>query len=1069
MSFEQQTLPFSTPAQTRPNAVVEAGAGTGKTTRVVHDVVMLLLDQPELRPERIVLVTFTEKAAAEIAERVRWALTDLHLHFDEERVAWPHGSATPVIEIKPHQRERYRAACEKQMRRVDRLRSQTIHSFCQNILRLFPIEAGLDPRFRIVQGFEQSSLMAETYDRWFDSETLTDWEERLAEWEILLDSFTGIEAIRSAILALLGRRELIDDEHYSLGDIALVDVEIRDALRPFQEISDKALGKVTGEVAICIEQLRNLALPSRPELESWLALLEPVNEVLRDRDLREFPKELQPSVKILRGDSSESRRKTIYEKLLDHRASVTLRRAASRFAAFLDREKEARSVVDFDDLLLRTARLLENEEVLEKVRSRFDYIFVDEFQDTDRMQARIIDLLARDRSGRMVPGRTTLVGDPKQSIYSFRRADPETFGSTVERFIREGARAEYLDQQYRSTRRLVSGINAMFGALFPPSDAPMSGPVLRPSYQPLRAARGEKPDDPAPIRFIGARLPEGEDSDWVEAELIAEWISRNRRRDAVDLRRFAILMRKMTNAAVYADVFEKREIALILPPSRTLLDRRACIDLLAVLRAIAYPFDEAAIVAAARTPYFALSDDEIVRGRIDSETPGPWSEMRRAIGSWTREASAARVSQLVDRLVTESDIRTLYSTLKAGDRWLAHLERFRDVALEYDLTAGGSLRQFVDELLRRRTEADDAEPVLTDESENAVRIMTVHASKGLEFETVIIPDLSGQTGGDSVKCYATDEPPLLVFSGAIASISRHFGRAGGVTMKEIDRGREAAELDRLFYVAVTRAKSEVVFASAIPEKPRMSGFWKPLQAILGVAPPEFPGLFAGAGETVSRHFTVGQNDLEIPFEEITTPARIEREVARFRSVALAEAILAGTDEAPAIPIPEGRREPRHELLRTLAAARRRTTGIAMHRLLERWSFRSEELEGVVAAVVAELGLSRDESDSLGRLARRIAGSPVTKRIAGSEIVGRELPILFRDSSGAPREGRIDLLLRDQGRYLVVDYKSGEPYEERLDKDREQVRGYMASISAMSGAECGGMLWYIGKSDSAVEV
>jgi len=159
----QSAFAFDKPK--RRNIVIEAGAGTGKTTAIVAEVLRLLLGDETLSPERIVLVTFTEKAAGEIADRIHQALTELALRFESgESVSWPIGSATPLFEVPVGQHDAHHRACIAQLGRIESLRSQTIHSFCQNLLRQFPIEAGLDPQFTIIEGFERALLYGELYD-----------------------------------------------------------------------------------------------------------------------------------------------------------------------------------------------------------------------------------------------------------------------------------------------------------------------------------------------------------------------------------------------------------------------------------------------------------------------------------------------------------------------------------------------------------------------------------------------------------------------------------------------------------------------------------------------------------------------------------------------------------------------------------------------------------------------------------------------------------------------------------------------------------------------------------------
>ncbi|MEO6488058.1 MAG: UvrD-helicase domain-containing protein, partial [Thermoanaerobaculia bacterium] len=210
MTSTQQAFRFE-PVQpgtpSRQNLVIEAGAGTGKTSRIVAEVLKLLLDDEELLPEQIVLMTFTEKAAGEIADRIHHALSELELRFGDADVVWPIGSADPLFVVPPEKKEAYRRACQTQLARVDSLRSQTIHSFCQSLLRSWPIEAGLDPQFKIVEGFERSLLYGQLYDAWLDEETRTSpTPEALVEWEVLLHHAGYLFLVRNLILSLIERR-----------------------------------------------------------------------------------------------------------------------------------------------------------------------------------------------------------------------------------------------------------------------------------------------------------------------------------------------------------------------------------------------------------------------------------------------------------------------------------------------------------------------------------------------------------------------------------------------------------------------------------------------------------------------------------------------------------------------------------------------------------------------------------------------------------------------------------------------------------------------------------------------
>ncbi|MGZ8831216.1 MAG: UvrD-helicase domain-containing protein, partial [Thermoanaerobaculia bacterium] len=759
--------------------MIEAGAGTGKTSKIVAEVLELLLENEDLSPDRIVLMTFTEKAAGEIADRIHQALAELELHFDEERVVWPIGSAKPLFEVPLGRREAYRQACRKQVTRIDAIRSQTIHSFCQSLLRSYPIEAGLDPQFKIIEGFERSLLYGRLYDRWLDEETRTDsTEEKLRDWEFLMEHVGYLFQIRFLVFSLLERRDLLSDPNFDFGSFNEIERDIRDALTSIRR-SD--ISKTADPARTAFRYVQQVDPPVDDSLDAWIDYFAPISPAIEESNLPKDP-DLKEALKVLRTD--EKKGSSIYDRLVRHRSAIAIHALARRFIAFLDREKRTLGVADFDDLLLRTVDLLDNNEVLERVRGQFDYMFVDEFQDTDRTQARIIERLARDRKGMWVPGKLVVVGDPKQSIYGFRRADPETYRSITSSIIADGADSEVLRDHYRSDEPLLDNINTLFDAVFSNSGPPDAN-VFRPQYNELVAAK------PQAGRELDARFTFLQ-ATGDEPEAIAQWILKNRAGGDRDLQRFAILFRRMTILDDYLDAFERHKIDYVLPPTKAFLERRAPVDLLAVLRAIGFEFDRGAEISAARTPYFALTDHEISEGVI-GEHPA-WTRFREVLDSYRKASSHRTVSGTIDLLISSAGIEQIYASTADGHRAARHLEHIRALAFEYDQKIGGSIRQFVDEIDRRRIEPDEMEPSLADDDSNAIRILTVHAAKGLEFETVILPDLSFKPGSEGQQLFTVEEPRSVVMTGRAQSLSAHYRTAGpGRRLAKILGEREEAE------------------------------------------------------------------------------------------------------------------------------------------------------------------------------------------------------------------------------------------------------------------------------------
>ena|GEM_PF-479947 len=1046
-------------SSTRRNVVIEAGAGTGKTTAIVAEVLKLMIEHETLAPERIVLMTFTEKAAGEIADRIRGALEELHAH-DEDR--WPIGSSNPLVVIED--REKARRAIAHQLANIDLLRSQTIHSFCQSLLRTFPIEAGLDPQFKIIEGFERSLLYGQLYDAWIDEETrVHPTPEIEREWETLFAHVGYLFVIRELILTMIDRRDLLAETAYEFGEFAEVEQSLVDALSAIRRTPD-----ITGDdhARTLFAYIRETSPPESGAIDEWLEYLHPIAANIREANL---PRHgiLKEALKILRAGNKG---RCIYDRLVSHRAAMALLALTRRFIAHLDREKRQLGVVDFDDLLLRTLALLDDPDVLARARAQFDYLFVDEFQDTDRTQARIIDRLARDASNAYVAGKTIVVGDPKQSIYGFRRADPETYYRMTEELVRGGAERRVIADQYRSDPPLLDAINAMFACLFP--DAPHDPNVFRPVYQPLRAARdGSRRELDAHVTLLHAQHDAASDRFFVEAEAIAELI---RKRSDGDLRKFAILFRRLTKLDDYLDTFDRYGIDYVLPPTRMFLDRRAPVDLLAVLRAIARPFDKGAQISAARTPYFALTDEEIATGVLGGGEA--WLAFTGALDRYRIASGHLTVSQLIDLVVDTSGIERVYDAAADGVRHQRHLEHLRAIAFEYDQRAGGSAGQFVEEITRRRGEPEEVEPSLIDDSQNAVRILSVHGAKGLEFDTVILPDLSVQPPGNEMQLFTVEEPRSIVLAGRAESISANFRLADGEKLKKISGRREEAENRRLFYVAVTRAKTDVVFVINHGEEMKNVGFLKCLYESLALDRTTLASSWPESGREV-RATSIGPVAFErfgvvrafgAPWGGGAPEARTTRK--RLHDAAL-EATLAASPIVPleiTTPSPVAPSLSPGEVAARRAASRNRATGILLHRVLERWDGRAD-VEPLLLQHAAEAGADADAVLRVRRRLATIARSAMQQRIATAETIGRELPVRFVED-GAVVERRIDRLIREGDAEVVVDYKSGLAEPARVERDRAQIARYCRAIADITGRPCSGVLWYVDvESDETVDV
>jgi ATP-dependent helicase/nuclease subunit A len=1037
VTTEQQTFTFISGGQRpsavqtpRRNKVIEAGAGTGKTTAIVAEVLKLLLGEEEIAPERIILVTFTEKAAGEIADRIESALNEIEQQLQGESACWPAKSANPMFEVRPAQRDACRRAIERQLARIDGLRSQTIHSFCQTLLRQYPIEAGVDPQFRITEGFDRSLLYGQLYDEWIDDETrLRRHPEAASEWEALLEHYGYLFQARAAIFALVDKRHLLLDRSYTIGTIAEYEPALRSAVATYSRYYGAADPP-----------------PQGSSIDAWIDYFAPMAGDLRKSHLK-GDEQLKDCLRVLRGEKTGA---CVYDLLVSHRAAVALLSLTRRFIARLDEGKRKRGLLDFDDLLIRTRMLLDNPSALDRIRKQYDYIFVDEFQDTDRVQAEIFDRLARDASGNFVPGKTIVVGDPKQSIYAFRRADPETYRDFTQSLVKSN---DLLIHQHRSTPELVQTLNAIGRVLFADRDADPN--VFQPEYHDLR---GGQP--PTAVQTAEGRCPpltllgcEGDAE--VEAESIVAWI---RERDHSNLRRFALLFRRKGRMEEYLDVFDKQGLSYVVPPMGLFLDRPAAVDLLAVLRAIAYRYDRGALISAARSPYFALTDVEIA----DPDSPA-WKAVRESLEGFRDAAKRLTITELIDYVIATTGIESVCRATRDSTRSLRHLEQVRAIAFIYDQKAGGSVRQFVEEIARRREVPEEVEPSLLDETTNAVRILTIHGAKGLEFDTVIIPDIEFSSSGnkEAVDFFTVENPRSLVLRNGLETLSGICRFSGEYPLKEIAGMRDKAELRRLFYVAITRAESQVLIVCN-SAKVTNNGFGRFLKEILNVDSSDWP---AQPGSVV--HERIG---IPIVFEKVESLEIAKGAALRLQDAELEKQLAEGPIVPCIVPQPEPIALPsRAEVKMARAAAANRAAGILLHRVLERWDGTSE-VASLLAALAVEQAADSRSIELVRRRLTTVAASPVFRRIVSAETIGREMPIAFLDESGALVQKRIDRLIRENGTDTVIDYKSGAPSDARFDSDREQVGVYCRAVAQMTGRPCRGLLWYIdAENDTAVDV
>ena len=775
--------------------LVEAAAGTGKTSSLVERMTALIRTGATT-VDRLSAVTFTIKAAAELSERFQTSLEAASRAATGE------------------ERSRLDAA----LARLDAAFVGTIHAFCARLLRERPVEAKVDPGFVEMDEPENAAARGEAWDR---------YTERLFSEES-----PALERLSSASVRLADLRQTYD----TLSD----NEDVAPAIGPETPAPDFAAERaaVAGFLARAFAEI-----PAEMPAGGWTEYQEAVRRAARLSDVRgtsdavAFVSVIEALHRARKKGAEAGRLRAAFETLCRETLEPALSRwrqhlhpivmravapASAEFAAW--RRRHGR--LNYSDLLLLARDLLrDHPRVRRDFQERFLPILVDEFQDTDPIQAEVLfyltgeDLEERDWR-RLVPrpGSLFVVGDPKQSIYRFRRADIETYGAVRERFEHSG-RVLRLSANFRSTGRLCAWVNGAFAGQFPGEAS-----AAQAAWVPLAAQRedGESGVFRLQTRTTGGgtALMVAQDAERI-ARTIHAMVEAGRRAPG----EFLVLFRTRRFMSEYARALEHRGLPYELAGGGAFKDSEELGGLLPLLRAVSDPDDPVAFAAVLRGPLFGVDDDALYRhfragGRFSFRAEPPEGADPRIVraGELLREAEAiaatlppgAAIARLCDRLGWTA----LAAARELGDSRSGNL--LKAIAAARVFSASGlDFGGVVAELDRLTGEGYIEEMSARPGRPGAVRLMTVHGAKGLEAPVVFLADPRREQ--EKPLRFAIDrsgDRPLghwrLIQETEKFGVVRIAEPVGWEAMEAAEAAFQKAEKIRLLYVAATRAKDMLV-------------------------------------------------------------------------------------------------------------------------------------------------------------------------------------------------------------------------------------------------------------------
>jgi ATP-dependent helicase/nuclease subunit A len=1108
--------------------IVEASAGTGKTTELVNRIVQVLA-QGRTEIDKIVAVTFTNKAAGELKIRVREKLDDERLHADAET------------------KERLEKAVEE----LEEASIGTIHGFCAQILRSRPVEACIDPAFEELTEPEAQRIYDRAFDSWFqqqldrDSPGLHRALARLA-WREDRESGPALEQIKASGRKLIEWR---DFKGLWQPDAFDRDGRIHALLAEARQLRANA--------ATCINSSDALLGSLRPlrDLLAWIERGGVSDPDTLEAVLLKLGRDLKRNFRKGSGRfSHEFTREAILRASEALQASLEQFRIDSGVLLACQLQSEMQSLIqeytdlktrsgklDFVDLLLLAFNLLsENEIVRRYFQQRFTHIFVDEFQDTDPLQAAILLLLSANEPGetdwqRVTPsaGKLFLVGDPKQSIYKFRRADVSLYERVCTQLESRGVGRVYLTSSFRSLRSIKQFVNTAF-------TPEMTGDIeaAQAAYSPLHEDGEDLAGQPAVIALpaptplgnygrvtkiaINACLPATvaafvywliHESGWHVREG-GEHVPVRDRHVCILFRRFISFQTDLTRD--YVRALEARNVRHLLVGSKSFHDREEVQAIRTALGVIEWPEDELSVYAVLRGSLFAISDNVLLRFRHEQKRLHPFRKYPAELAGEFRQvtealAVLAELHRWRNRRPFSDTIRLLLDKTRAyagfalrpgGQQVLANVLRICDLAREFELTGGFSFRGFVDELNAQaeKTEAPEA-PVL-EEGAEGVRLMTVHAAKGLEFPIVILADMTANL--------AAQDPDRFIDAKRNLCATRLLRCAPRELLDDEtqERTRERAEGVRVCYVAATRARDFLV-VPAVGEG-EQEGWLGPLNKALYPPRKAFRAArqsdwFSGNATVLGRMHTVRDDqepsikpgwhkpefggyqvlwwdpaslDLDVPdnfgLQNINLlkaeGASIQslKDYELWRDTRRQTTATAAAPSVEIVRVTEMTDEPPFALVRTervtgdsLRSGGRRF-GTLLHTVIRdaEWDADEKRLARLAAMHARIGGASRQEECDAIAAVERLLAHPVLRRAAVSARCFRELPVSFPITGKRVLEGVIDLIFMEDGHGHIVDFKTDEDLLASREAYERQLRWYMHAFRTMTGLSTEGTLLQI---------
>lgn len=824
----------------KSNVSLLAGAGSGKTYVLMKRFVQILRADLSVNPTNIVAITFTRKAADEIKGRVRQAVSECveQAQTDLERLRW-----------------------QEHLQKVESAPISTIHSLCSRILRDNPVETQLDPEFTILEDFEAQDFFKETLQQYLRKNIKENAALRRLVQTYGVNSFVNqVTALGDKLSELVREDNLAEPYLKAKEELPALQQKLFDAVREVIEAREALGAKTKGR------QTLTEAAGLLDEMQKQLLAPEP------DCSLLDASGVVKVSGKALAAELTNLKnlRQELNHVLLNAKGCDLLQdwlAVLQEFYACLSARKQENNVLFNDDLdLLAIEHLQKNEALRQKYQERYKYIMVDEFQDTNERQRQLIYLLC----GNKLDGKNNLfiVGDVKQSIYRFRHADVSVFNKVKEDIAQNAGQNLGMKTNFRSTQSIVESCNTAFCQLM---DLPKEEICLE-HYEGANTGGAKVCLLQVPYKSKDDDLGAKEDKWQKEAEAIAAYLQQELPKVEPQLRpgaSKAILLRAMTHCEILRQTLQGYGINCVVVKGKGFYEQQEVLDILNLLAALHNRYASLELAGALRSNYFGLDDATLTQLFWQTENDKPLWDVLQAVGSGglqlnlqpeqqalamhaaerlrsLRQAAALMaLPELFVQLWDELKPEFVLSQQENGPSKLANVKKLRRLAQQYCQTKQASLAEWLQNVKDLRA-SSSKEPAATVQADDALQIMTIHNSKGLEFDLVILPQLDKSVKGDtaSIKYLPGKEGEQGLLGIKVPDKEMQLQNSGVYELaKARDSELEEEESRRLLYVAMTRAQKQLLMVGTVAEErlpeavialPAAKGWWRQLQAVYEV-------------------------------------------------------------------------------------------------------------------------------------------------------------------------------------------------------------------------------------------